>query len=762
MLVCLLIFASAVCHILAEQGDVLFFAPCAGKADAAVAAGASNPRTAKGLTFGPGKRGTAVRITDKQPLAFAFAKNVISDEGTILMWIKPEWSSEDAVFHHLFYSGTGNHGGKFLNAIVLYKYIRRNRLMLYTSNGQPTIPAEGRTLCFKEPANIKKDEWLHLAVTWSATLAATEMSLFMNGKRETSARGAVFVPEESPESFRLGGPNGTGATWFDDVLIFSRPLSGKEIRALYEAYGSDQVSSPAEIPFRQSREIQLAPYVHFGKQRLVVSADYRGSRTLMAGKPGTLQLSVVQGDKTVSKSVPAVVEGVVRPELDLGKFAPGRAQVEVVLQDSTGKRIRTGRITYEVPQIPGWIGNSLGKTDEVLPPWTPVAQDDEAVRVWGRAYNLAAPSILKGVTSQGENLLRAPVELLLGVQDRNPAHLSLSPEETFEKTPAAVAQNWMGSLSPIDAKAKTRIEYDGFMRIDLTLRCDVPMRVRSLTLRIPFTKAATLYHHANGAWNDLSDAGGIGPAGWSKRLPFVPYIWIGNERVGLAWFSEHSQDWRNSDESRAVELLRTIDGTDLILRIIDKEYTLQKPVTFTFGFMATPVRPMPKGWRDWRQAFISAINLNSYVKAGWAAENCRNIGVLWSNHVGAFCHLPTKPAEMKEKVSLLRANNWQTVLSYYALNYTQTGTTEYNLMKNEWQRHPFHQHPWASKKQLSYGSLCNASSTWGDFLLHVVDKTMDATGTDGVYLDCSNPNFCKNPQHGCDPGRYPLFAAREF
>ncbi len=39
---------------------------------------------------------------------------------------------------------------------------------------------------------------------------------------------------------------------------------------------------------------------------------------------------------------------------------------------------------------------------------------------------------------------------------------------------------------------------------------------------------------------------------------------------------------------------------------------------------------------------------------------------------------------------------------------------------------------------------------------------MEQTGTDGVYLDCSNPKFCKSDDHGCAPGRYPLLATREL
>lgn len=66
-------------------------------------------------------------------------------------------------------------------------------------------------------------------------LANTEMYLYLNGERVGAAAGAVFVPDREPDTFDIGGPEGSGATWFDDALVFSRPLMAREIRAIYEA-----------------------------------------------------------------------------------------------------------------------------------------------------------------------------------------------------------------------------------------------------------------------------------------------------------------------------------------------------------------------------------------------------------------------------------------------------------------------------------------------------------------------------------------------
>lgn len=313
-------------------------------------------------------------------------------------------------------------------------------------------------------------------------------------------------------------------------------------------------------------------------------------------------------------------------------------------------------------------------------------------------------------------------------------------------------------MGPLTYRASNKIEFDGFHWIDLELQSEKRAEIDALELVIPFDVGATLYHHANGTWTELSDAGGFGDPDWRKPLPFVPYVWIGNERGGLAWFSESNANWRNSTDDRAVEVVQTEDGVDLRIHFIDEKTTLTEPLSLSFGFMATPVKPMPKGWRDWRPCFVSAINLEAFAKRGPRVEGCRNIGALWNTRVGAFSYLPPNPAEMREKVRLLKDNGWETVLSYFALNYTQTNTPEYLQMEREWRRNPYTE---SGLSYGNYGAVCNAS-TWADFLVWAIDKTMDETGTDGVYLDCCNPNFCRSSEHGCANGRYPLIATREL
>ncbi len=743
-----------------EDSDVMFFAPFEGSARAAIAEGDPSPRSKQSnVVFRPGVRGRAIRVEGDPGVAYAFHRNVLADEGSIAMWVKPEWPVEDDQFHYFFRAATGHYGGKALNAIMLYKYRVLGRVLFYISNGQKTHPSEGRSIAFQSHVKWKAGEWKLLVATWSATLAATEMRLYIDGQCIGETRTPVFAPEDEPPVFTIGG--GRGATWFDDVMVFNRPLAAREVAALFDSYKTRRVADARDLPFVPTREIVVEPYVNFQANALRVRVDYRAGRRQLAGKRGRLRVEVLGAAAPLAKEVEAARVGVAVVAFDYDRVKPGPRRVRATLTNARGAALRKGETDYVVPRKPVWIGNDLGKGDSPPPPWTPVRVRGDALEAWGRTYAFADSPFPAAITSQSRPLLRGPIRFVVRRGDRA-FPLAMRGEGAFAGGSTRVRRAWTGRAGPLDAAANTTFEFDGFLRVDLTLTPRSPTRVSGLELVIPLRgETTTLYHHANASWSKLSDAGAIDNVGRQKSLPFVPYVWLGNERGGLAWVCEHNNNWRNADENRAVEIVRADKGVDLRVRLCDVETALTRPLRFSFGFLATPVKPLPPRWRAWRQVFISALNIKGFVKTCPTPPCFRNIGVLYNNHVGAFSYLPRNPAEMKRKVSLLHSHGWRTVVSYFALTYTQIDTPEYKMMAREWRRDPFSQNTTAGRVKMPYGSVCPASS-WTDFLLWVINKTMDETGTDGVYLDCSNPCFCRSAEHGCAPGRYPIFEIREL
>ena len=743
-----------------EPSDVLFFAPFEGSADAAFCAGNGTAAVTGQPTFEAGLRGSAAVLGPDAVLTYELARNVSSDEGTIAMWVKTDWRFDDDKFHNFFKASTGHFGGKSLNTIMLYKYPRWNRLLFYTSNGQETTPQEGRSMAFRNELDPEPGTWVHLAATWSCGVEASEMVLYLNGERIAACAGAIILPEAEPQTFEIGGPLGSGTTAFDDVMVLLRPLTPREVAALVEAgRGARPDAVAAELPFRASRELQITAYPLFAGDRLVVVADCRGARRELAGRPGTVTVTIAAQGQVVASSAAATVAGLARVEFSRRDLGAGPIRIAAVLRDAAGQQVRSGALAAEVPERPVWVGNDLGKTAGVPPPWVPLVADDRSVTAWGRRYEFRDSALPSQVTTQERTLLRQPISLTMRERDGAASALAVRRSGRIEATDAVVSQGWSGALGPLRCDGSVGVEFDGLVLIRLALAPTRPVPVEHVELRVSLAPGvATLFHHADGSWSHLSDAGGIGVAGWRKSLPFVPYMWVGDERAGLAWCCETDAGWQTDGGDGVVVLERTSAGVDLCVRVVNRPATITVPLELTFGFMATPVKPLPERWRDWRPMFASALNIEAFSRLQWRAEGCRNIAVLWNNHVGSFSYLATVPEEMRAKVGVLHGNGWDTVVSYYALNQTQTGTPEFAVSEREWRRNPYGEQTFSLG---SYATVCTAS-TWADFLLWAIDKTMDETGTDGVYLDCSNPRFCRSVEHGCAPGGYPLLATREL
>ncbi len=736
-----------------ETGDVLFFAPFEGSLDGRVAGGAPEAMTTSEVTLVEGVRGQAAQIAADAVLEYAFDGNALPDQGTVMLWFRPQWPADDGQFHYLFRASTGNYEGKALNAVQLYKYGRWARLMFYTSNGEKTGPQQGRTMAYRNDMDWEPGTWHHVAATWSSSLTSTEMYLYFDGERIAAGGGQIFVPDEPAETFRIGEETETAPTEIDDLMVFRRPLLEREIEEIYASYQAEEVADARDVPFTPSKELLLRPFVNFGRGKLVTLADYRGCQRELGKQAGSVALKVngVGGEEIATAETSA--EGIARIEMDYEDIGTGPAALSAQLRNAAGEVIRTGEMQWTVPAPPEWLGNQLGVTREVLPPWTPVRASGDTISVWGREYVFDGSPLPAQVTSQGSDILRGPIELRAGG-----AALQAEPRDAIEATDADARQTWDGTMGAAAISATTSMEFDGFMRLDMEI--ETGAELDGLQIVVPLREeAATLYHHCASQWDRLSDAGSTGETGWGKSLPFVPYVWLGNERAGLAWWCESDWNWHTENEENVVEIAHTDEGVDLIVRIADRPVALEEPLHLTFGFLATPVKPLPEGWRDWRQMFISARNIDGFAERNrWRQEGCRNIGVLWATHVGRFSYLPAEPEEMARKIEVLHEAGWDTMLSYYALMGTQTGTPDFQLMEQEWRRDPYSEAPAAIG---THGTVCSASS-WADMLVWMASETMEQTGTDGIYLDVSSPRFCSSREHGCAPGRYPLLATREL
>ena len=82
---------------------------------------------------------------------------------------------------------------------------------------------------------------------------------------------------------------------------------------------------------------------------------------------------------------------------------------------------------------------------------------------------------------------------------------------------------------------------------------------------------------------------------------FKLIFWIGDHQRGIAWFTESDQYWWPFRQQGAIRIVRHPDRVELRIGMITAPGSpLPTAATLSFGLMATPIKPLPEGWRNWR------------------------------------------------------------------------------------------------------------------------------------------------------------------
>jgi hypothetical protein len=273
-------------------------------------------------------------------------------------------------------------------------------------------------------------------------------------------------------------------------------------------------------------------------------------------------------------------------------------------------------------------------------------------------------------------------------------------------------------------------------------------------------------------------------------LPFKPFVWLGREDRGLSWFAESDKGWQPQAADRAIEVVVHDNETVLRVRLLDS--TLRLPVSFTFGFHATPVKPWPKDFHEWRIWHVPQLGVGSTLpipKEWWlchrafpdrkpletldrAAKLGAKTAVFHEDWAPIQNYPMTTPeAEFKAIVDACHQRGMKVLVYHgYELSSLAPEWAELSdevLVKDAaghvtpgWYRHP---------EQRDFKVCYN--SVWADRLADGIEQARKRCGFDGLYLDGTvEPWGCCNQRHGCGyraadgslRPTYPIFGVRRL
>jgi hypothetical protein len=400
--------------------------------------------------------------------------------------------------------------------------------------------------------------------------------------------------------------------------------------------------------------------------------------------------------------------------------------------------------------------------DQVLSPWTDVmVQDMEQaidVNVWGRTYSFAQVPLPTSILAQGEKILASPIRLA-GTVDGKEISWKRKGISLFSTNKAqATLFGWQANDSII-VNTTMQIEYDGMMRVDMVImpQAGASPKIDELCLEIPLKKdLAILYNYWPGRWGSAENSGAVPENGMA--LPFRPFVWLGWEEGGLGWFSESDKGWQTKDANRYIEIIRQENEVILRLHLVDSQ-PQRLPLTFTFGFQATPVKPIPKTFHDWRICHGGNYGIEKQPAKEGSSETVldrmADLGVktlVFHEHWTPIQNYweTTHKSELRQLVTECHKRGIKLLL-YFGYEISSLAPEWGKLSDEVLVKTPqagvtggYHRQP----EQRDYIVCYN--SVWQDYLVNGIAKAIDRYGFDGVYLDGTiEPWACANERHGC-------------
>lgn len=383
------------------------------------------------------------------------------------------------------------------------------------------------------------------------------------------------------------------------------------------------------------------------------------------------------------------------------------------------------------------------------------------------------------IITLGNELLAAPVRLV-GQTDAGNLIWTHSGVEVWEQDDEQVTLlGWLQS-DAIIANFVLQVEFDGSVRIDLRLVLppEPKAKLQRLWLEIPLRKErATLFHYWPGRWGSAENSGAIPENGLT--LPFKPILWLGWEDGGLTWFAESDKGWQVADANKALEVVPNLDAVTIRLHFLDSP-PKQLPLSFTFVIQATPVKPIPKDFHEWRICHGTFYGMEKQPIAVRAKETvldkAARLGVktlVFHEHWTPIQNYwkTNREAELRQLIDACHKRGTKLLLYFgYELS---TLAPEWNEVAEKvlvktltggltggYFRQP---------TQRDYIVCLN--SEWNERLLNGIISAIDHYGFDGVYLDGTiEPFACANELHGCGyrtadgslRATYLIFVVRNF
>ena len=577
-------------------------------------------------------------------------------QGSIEFWFQPRG------YNTLSNWGTGVLGGPFEFYLHFSGVPGYNPLNLYFQ------PANSKSLEWiwvgGEP--IHDGKWNQVVITWRGT----DIEVYIDGiKQGENIDNSLITPGNkgilTNLEFQGGGRNKNGSlhlyNQFDEIYLYNKALTPEEVSNAYYRYREPSKMKPVQF-HPLNLKAQYFPSNNLIYYKFIPNESANNISKIV------FVLRNSKGKELFSKQVPFSTKEETIKIPYLKSTAGYTYSLDLYVTETNGKTIKSDTFKFERRHF-DWENNTLGITNRVYPPFTPIKINGNDVQVVLRKYGMNGFGLWDSVITEGKEILAGPITLNYTTKKGLGSWTSMRGEFTFHNDVKAIYKS-KADAALMKIKTTSTIYFDGCMKVAMeilpsgvkqkinNIYIDIPLKASYVSLfheitdgaRINYSgilpeKKGTAWLKANDVfhWKGLPHPNYV-PKGkgviwdstqaiwWTPWLDsFVPYIWLGGEKRGLAFFADNDKGWytiKDGDKTPIEEIIRK--GNAVILRIFlaDHPVVLKHSTKLVFGLDVSPTKPMPKDWRLKLQYIPRGLPVNA-----WGGLDCA-YNTPYKNHWG--------------------------------------------------------------------------------------------------------------------------------
>jgi len=366
-------------------------------------------------------------------------------------------------------------------------------------------------------------------------------------------------------------------------------------------------------------DFRFACYPYLNRMRLLADINGLPKDAALRGLWAVIRAAK---DKKEVKAVEFPVDRFRDGRQELGfELPPVEGEYEIAMK-AEGRNVPPGEIvqTFERKVFP-WEHTKLGTSTKVYPPFTPIEVDGRKLRTVLREHVLNDVGLLDQVTATSAQtgvskpILASPMRFVVKLDGKDtpiePGRFSI-----LSAKPHEVKTRSTFSAGTLRASIEGTWDYDGCLRVDLTIPAVGEAKLDELTLEIPLSAETAMMIHANADRIRAPVAQKL-PAGegliWEANKVacddyprnFCPYVYVGDAVRGLCWFAENDKGWGWNPATPNVDIIRKGGVATIRVHLVNRPTVINGDRKITFGLLAAPVKPRlsPGGRNSWRYRY---------------------------------------------------------------------------------------------------------------------------------------------------------------